>query len=380
MSVNTTAVRWMRREERKTVIGIGWRAFQSPIAAMFLPISLTPHTLVAEDKNGKLMGGAVLKAFRCAGQKVGLVHWIFTDPRQHGTGIGKALLDRAMEWFQEEKCDQIVAAVDGYNSRSWNLFEGKGFRYWSVSEQLHEFEWHWPAMLWGTLHFVDAGHFLLRLRLSRAAAKPGKTSGTGWKALVVTMLLLSLILFLAQVRQGDSSTVNLLELSVGSIAIMSLYVAIRLAGHAVTARTLGFSLQFRPWESGIILTLGIAAAFGWFFPYGGSFYLPKEKFRYNEACPAMGKIVLAGIIPSLLLLGAFVIWSELSSPVWVSSLGTSVGMGFGFFDTLFFFFPFQAMGGGHLWRWNRAVWLVTTMCFAAIAFGLPKGVPLIWSG
>ena len=119
-----------------------------------------------------------------------------------------------------------------------------------------------------------------------------------------------LLFFVAQILV----LVLLLALSLGGIAIMSLYVAIRLAGHAVTARTLGFSLQFRPWESGIILALGIAAAFGWFFP-GGSFYLPKEKFRCNEACPAMGKIALAGIIPSLLLLGAFVIWSELSSSV-----------------------------------------------------------------
>ena len=375
-TLNTVAVRWMRREERKGVLGVGWQAFQ-PIAAMFLSISLTPHTLMAEDKDGKLTGGAVLRAFRCAGQKVGLVYYIFTNPRQHGTGTGTALLDRAMQWFQDEKCDQIVAAVDGYNSRSWNLFEGKGFRYWSVSEQLQEFGWHWPAMLWGTFHFIDVGNFLLRLRLGRAAAKPRKTSRAAWKALVATMLLLSLSALIAQVRWADSNIVSLLELSVGSIAIMSLYVAVRIAGHAVAARVLGLSLQFRPWESGIVVALAIAAAFGGFFPGGGSFYLPKERFRYTEACPAVGKIALAGIIPSLLLLSAFIMSSELFGHIWVTSLGTFVGVAFGLFDTLLFFFPFQAMGGGHLWRWSRAVWLVTTICFAAIMFGLPDGIRLI---
>jgi hypothetical protein len=77
----------------------------------------------------------------------------------------------------------------------------------------------------------------------------------------------------------------------------------------------------------------------------------------------MGKVALAGVIPSLALLAAF---SFLSGRIELARVGAYVGTVFGVCDTFLFFSPFEPLCGGHIWRWNRAVWLAITFLFLAI--------------
>jgi hypothetical protein len=133
--------------------------------------------------------------------------------------------------------------------------------------------------------------------------------------------------------------------------------------------------MFRGWDSGLIMATLLATAFGHFIPaFGGSVYIRQARFNYHRARPVMGKIMLAGIIPSLILFTIFTLWAQLpfATDGIVATLGRYIGVSFGLTDALLFFPPFQSLPAGHLWRWHRAVWFVVFVYFLSIWLILPS--------
>ena len=383
MHQDAVTIRELRPEELDIVRDLGKRAFSSPMG-LSMAATMSPQGLVAEDETGTIIGALTLRTASVGDRKLGIPDWAVVDPQHQGKGIGLALGDQALVWFRQQGCDRVITTgVDGYNSASWNLAHSRGLRYWPVSQQIREFGWRWPKLLFVIPHTIGISTLILQLPLNeQEQPEPPATSGVG--ALVgVTLFLGLFLLLLSRVRGvlwGSMAVSDLLAplnptaVFVGA-GIVAAYVGIRALAHWLTAQALRLPLTFRLWDAGLITATFLAAGLGLFMPgLGGSYYVRQTKFNYTKAYPAMGKIMLAGVAASLALLTVFTVWTGLDGATLgvVMMLGRYVGVSFGLTDTLFFFAPFQALPAGHLWRWRRVVWLVASVCFLGIWLVLPR--------
>jgi GNAT superfamily N-acetyltransferase len=313
---------------------------------LLMAVTMSPQGLVAEDTTGTIVGAFTLRTVSVGKRKLGILDWVVVDPQHQGQGISKTLADQALSWFRQQGCEEVITTgVDGYNSAAWNAAHSRGLRYWSVSQQIREFGWRWLKLLIVIPH-IGVTTFILH-------------SEVLWESIVVQDLL---------------APFNPTVILVG-VGIMAIYISIRTGAHWLAARTLRLPLTFRLWDSGLIVATLLAAAFSGFLPgFGGSFYIRQTRFDYSQARPAMGKIMLAGVVASLALFTVFTLWSGPGTGTLgeITMLGRYVGLAFGITDTLLFFAPFQALPAGHLWRWRRAVWLVVAVGFVGIWLVLPR--------
>jgi len=383
MDRDTVAIRELRPEELGIVRDLGKRAFSLSMG-LSMAATMSPQGLVAEDATGTIIGALTLRTESVGGRKLGIPDWAVVDPQHQGKGIGKALGDQALAWFRQQGCDKVVTTgVDGYNSAVWNMAHSRGLRYWPVSQQIREFGWRWLKLLFVIPHTIGIGTFILHLPLNeQEQLETPATSGVG--ALIgVTLFLGFFLLPLSRVRAVLWRSMVVPDLLVPlnptavfvGAGIVATYIGIRALAHWLAVRALRLPLTFRLWDSGLIMATFLAAAFSVFMPgLGGSYYVRQTRFNYSKACPAMGKIMLAGVAVSLALLSVFTVWTGLGGATLgvITTLGRHVGVSFGVTDTLFFFAPFQALPAGHLWRWRRAVWLVVFVCFLGIWLVLPR--------
>ena len=382
MDKDAVTIRELRSEELGIVRDLGKCALSVPMG-LLMAITASQPGLVAEDTTGTIIGAITLRTISVGNRKLGILDWVVVDPQHQGKGISKVLGDQALIWFRQQGCDKVITTdVDGYNSAAWNAAYSRGLRYWSVSQQIREFGWRWLKLLIVIPH-MGVTTFILHSKLNeQEQPEPTATSGVG-VLIGVTLFLGIFLLPLSRMREvlwasmivpDLLAPLNPTVILVGA-SIMATYMGIRTVAHWMTARALRLSLTFRLWDSGLIIATLLAAAFSGFLPgFGGSFYVRQTKFDYNQARPAMGKIMLAGVAASLALFAVFTICAGLgdSTLAVITTLGCYVGLTFGITDTLLFFPPFQALPAGHLWRWRRAVWLVLSMFFVGIWLVLPR--------
>ena len=62
------------------------------------------------------------------GLKWGQIVSLAVDPDFHHQGTGKALVARAMEWFDEQECEYLEVITDQNNPSAIRTYEGAGFR------------------------------------------------------------------------------------------------------------------------------------------------------------------------------------------------------------------------------------------------------------
>jgi ribosomal protein S18 acetylase RimI-like enzyme len=60
--------------------------------------------------------------------EAGVIHDIIVDPEQRRGGIGRMLLDAALEWFREHHAPRVVLSTAQRNEAGQRLFASAGFR------------------------------------------------------------------------------------------------------------------------------------------------------------------------------------------------------------------------------------------------------------
>lgn len=381
MSTDSVTIRELHPEDLGKVRELGRRAFSLPMG-LLMAATVSPQGWVAQDASGTIIGALTLRIALIGKHRVGILDWAVVDPLYRGHGIGKALLEQALVWMRQQRCDKIVTTgVDGYNSPSWNAAHAHGLRYWPIVQQLRDFRWHWLKLLLVIPH-VGISTFILHLPVNEQEQEPPTTSGV--QALIGVMLFLGFFLLpVSSVRnvawESLAPSALLVPLNPATLlwgAILTgIYLGVRSAGQWLAARTQQLSLTFRLWDSGLMMATLLAVAFGAFMPaFGGGFYIRQSRFNYTRSYPAMGKIMLAGAVPSLALLAVFTLWGKLSptTPGAVAILGQYIGVAFGLTDTVLFFSPFQSLPAGHIWRWRRAVWFMVFVLLLVIGLVLPR--------
>lgn len=349
-------VRPMRQEELTAVRAIS-RQVSLSSTMMFSAMqffSWKPDVLVAEYE-GRLVGGAVLGTYPLPrGRTAGFVSWIFTAPEARGLGAGQRLIEAALELFEARGYQEAGACVEGYNTSSSKLFATRGFGILSPGEQFRRYGWLTP-LVWGhTSHLMDVGHFYWARPRPQGKPRPALQ----W---AVTAILSAGILALALWRQAAFGRVQVPALAAAMVAVPTVY-ALRQLGMVLAAKAQGIRTEYRAWESGLTLGLGLALAFGQWLPAPGSLYPAGDRWTYREVLPRWAPLALAGVLPVLALAWAMwglARWDGLppEARLWVVNLRRMAVLT-AFFDSVMAFFPFVSYNGRRLWDWNRLVWAV----------------------
>ena len=354
-------IRPMKVEEKRDVGAIMRRSFSLTQQWFF---SWSPDVLVAE-LDGKLLGAVVLKTFPLpGGRKGGLIAWIFTAPQARGTGAGQRLTEAALEFFEEQGCDELMACVEGYNTSSSKLFATRGFSILSPGEQFRRYGLGALAMWMHTFHFIDVGHFLW---VRPAATQPDNPVMQWWGNWLVNVL----VYLLAMGRQHGFRQLSLPSL-VRAPLLLTLFLGIRTLSTLWMARRHKLDVRFRAWESGFPLSLLLALAFGIQYPVLGNFYPTSDRWRYRDLLPKLGSMALSGVLPTLALTwGAWALlrFGELGPDLaqWISSVMT-MGLFLTLFDVVLIFFPFVSYNGRRIWDWNKLPWGLVALATVILFF------------
>jgi GNAT superfamily N-acetyltransferase len=343
------------------------RAF-SPIQQAFF--SWKGHVLVAE-REGTLLGGAVLDTFPLAGdRKGGIVLWIFTDPDARGLGAGQALAEGAIAFFENEGCTDMFACVEGHNTSSSKLFATRGFGILSPGAQFRRYGLGTFPMWYHTFHFIDVGHFLWT---RPPAERPDSPMLQWWGVLLMNAVLVWLALW----RQHNFQAFQPLYWLIVPLVLLVFFGARSLAMLAA-ARAQGLRLRYRAWESGFPLGLVIALTMGGLYPNPGGFYPITDRWRYRTWLPQLGPVALAGIAPTLLL--TWGLWAvgklgDLGYRLGPETFGGQVlhialivGVTLSVLDVAMPFFPLASFNGRRLWDWKPWLWGLCTLVTIALFF------------
>ena len=350
--VSDVVIRPMRDDERGTVHAVMRRAF--PLVDQWA-FAWTPNVLVAE-RGGQLLGAIVLRLFTLPhNRKAGSVAWVFTAPEVRGQGLGQRLVEAGLDFFERQRCDEILVTVEGFNTSSSKLFATRGFKILSPGAQFRRYGLATFAV-WAKLsHYFDLGHFLW----VRPAPQASDSPTLQWWGTIVANSLIGLLMLW---RLGDSRAINP-GMWLGLPLVVMVLFGARYLGMGLMARQQELTVRFRTWESGFLLSTAIALLFpGAMYPIPGSVYPTTNQWRYRDLLSKLGRIAFAGTLPILLIVwGAWLIsqLGILSTDInsWLDIL-LLVGKPLILFDIVIPFFPFVSFNGRRLWDWNKGIWAV----------------------
>lgn len=352
-------IREMKSEDKKSVNVVMRKSFPFLARIFFY---FTKDMYVAEV-NGEITGGVFLKTFNVKKDiKAGLVAWIFCSPDFKGLGLGQKLINRGIEFLEEEGCDYIFSTVEGDNTSSSKLFSNRGFVRLSPLEQFRLFGLRIFYIWFKTLHTFDIGYFLWtkgrdKLDRKNESFLLGKT--------VLISTLTAIIMFL-RLRFGLN-----IGVIVSTLLIFILVYGLRILSMFVVARLQGLKTRYKMWESGLLLNLFISLAFGGLVPSPGSLYPRDESWTYRENKKELGimalvsSILLISVLYILKIVLHYNIFPDLRNYI---NISRSITLALIIIDISIPFFPLSSFNGRRIWNWNRIIWLMLFIPIAAQFF------------
>ena len=357
--VNTTnddlRIRAMRDDEEKAVREVMKKAFPFFMRLFF---SVTKETFVAE-KDGALAGGVVTKTFRINRKKKGgLVAFICTNGTARGLGLGQRLLDHALAYFEEQGCDEMFAAVEGTNTSSSKMFLTRGFAPASGGRLIKKYGFNVFRILFRTSHTFDLGHFLWIKPLADYRERPTAQ----W---IANVLLNAVFWTAARTMWRGVASTEMPSIVLSVLVSIVLLLALRDVSTIAGSKLLGIPMQYRLWETGLLLNAVISLVFRGTFISTGAFYPTRKDWRYKDEYARLGTIAAISSFAMLAILyGAFLLQYLLALTPRVSdsvAMLLSVGVIFTIFDILIPIFPFYASNAGRVYHWSKPLWAILAL-------------------
>jgi N-acetylglutamate synthase-like GNAT family acetyltransferase len=115
--------------------GIAFEAFVGMTLAEYVLEAGARGRIWMAEKDGHLLGCTALVL---RGNNLGQIRWVLVDPSARGIGLGKDLVQRALDWSRDMACTRIYLETTNGLPESQSLYEALGFGI--VSNQ--------PAELW----------------------------------------------------------------------------------------------------------------------------------------------------------------------------------------------------------------------------------------
>lgn len=341
-------IRKMKPDERKAVKKVMKKAF--PFLMRFF-VYFTKNVVIAEI-NGLIVGGAILKTFLIdKDRKGGVVCFIFTSPEAKGKGIGQKLTEFGLKFLKDSGCSDIFALVEGDNTSSSKLFSNRGFNLINPVEQIRVYGLKIFHVWINTYHIFDVGHLMWLQREEKIKRKCSYQ-------LLSTLILHTGLFIIMHLRSGSSITYGT---TVTIFATFTMLFGLRILSMLIVAKIQKVEVEFRMWESGIVLNFLITVIFGGFVPSPGSLY-PKEKnWSYREHSRNLGIMALTSsiiLVSILLLLKSFLLLNTL--PDFQSYINTAyiITTGIVILDVSLPLFPLSSYNGRRVWNMSRFAWVV----------------------
>lgn len=326
---------------------------------------ITSNTLVAVD-HGRVVGAVVLKFLETGSRgRTGIVSRIFVAPDYTRRGVGARLRDAALDVFSDNECAHVLANIDRDNTNSTNLFVAAGFDPMGPGSIVSIFGFQSIRILRHTAHILDPGYALF-IRRGKASTPVATQPGLQLVASLVLHIPIVMILLLRILESPQWSPVMTYRLS----AVVALLTLARLSAMWLVARYRGIAVRYHMWESGFLLSAGVAGLFGFLMPVTGSLY-PKESFwSVREFKGPLASMAVAGLIlPAVMVLGAVWATSVVSDPralAWLWWIRRA-GAWFLLTDGLLPMYPFTAYNAARIYRWSRTAWVFTAGFSLAVA-------------
>lgn len=300
-----------------------------------------PKQAIVAVVDGRIVGAIQLKFYRAGGKKVGYFDYAFIHPDYHNQGIGSILYKAAADYLWGQGCDAITALVKDDNVGSWSLLLKNGFVRISVPELVRKFGFIGMLRLYmGTVYNIAIGmDYYVAMRDQQCpSGKGGSTRQIG--AYLLANLFLSLF-FLLEKRENMR-------------AFFAAYGIYLLGGLLIGY--IGTLFSKRRWQFRLNNGGGLVCAFvnyiGGVYPMTGNWYPDRyentDSFRRDMGVQSLSGWIFVMILTLLPMFAA-------DQPL-LHALG-QIGSVFLLYRVITIY-PFEAFGGGRVYRWNKAVFFL----------------------
>lgn len=348
MDLSKVTVRSMKDGEQKEMQKVGRKAFQF-VEALFVG---RPEKAMVAEYEGKIVGGIIYKDLNTRKKRIAYIDEAFVDPDYHGLGIGKKLYTETFDALWKQNYHVLTALVKDDNVGSWKPFQDNGFKRVSVWQMIKEigiagFLKHYLA----TPYLIALGMDFYMCGREHAVREKGKIPLQIFFYFFVNLLLLFPLWIRLYHRDAGSFLWSFLAYG----TLLALFIMSRYAGKIISKNKGKFRLN----QGGSFLLL-LLAFFGNVFFMNANWYPEKyentDEFRKGLAIPEIIKWFLFVLLP------------------WVGMIPNSYCQALGHLAQAFLifiiipFYPFEAFGGGRIYRYKKKLWLVMVIVTAAECF------------
>ena len=342
-------IREMQQSDAKEAVKVARSAF-----------GIVGYVLIRNPKSGvvavvddRIVGGAFYYTKNSGAKKIGVVSFLFSDPKFQGHGIAGKVLDRCIAELWAEGFDGLISYVQDDNVGSWAAFEKRGFVKTSILKSIKALGGSTAIksqlFFTETFAFCVGADFYMALPDKEATKKYERNDKSIIQiALFVLMNLIFLPLLIANAYDP--------VMAISSIACVLAGASI--AGWIGTWFT-GRAWRFRLTQGGFIIT-PLLALFT-FFPMIGNWY----PVKYENTPKFRSDMALNSILVWLFL---FVI---MISNMFIDNL---VLEGMQNVSAILLIYrcipilPFSSYGSGRVYNWNKAVFAIFAIASILLVF------------
>lgn len=345
MDISEIVIRELRKGEEKQVLQIARRAFRS-IEALFIS---TPKTAMVAEYGGKIVGGIIYSIIKSDSKTIAYIDDAFVDSDYQGFGIGKKLYTETFNCLWKHNCDVLTAMVKDDNVASWKLVEDNHFKRVSFNQiikaiGISAFIKHFlktPFMIAVGMDFYMA---------DRENTVKEKSSGSSQLLLFFLANIALLLPLWIKLLINDAN--GFLWSFSAYLTILLLFIGCRYTGKIISKN----SWKFRLNNSGMILPL-ILSVFSNAFLMNGNWYPEKyentDKFRKKLAVPELIKWFVFAVLPLFgFIQNSYCRTLSSFSIIYLILMIIPI-------------YPFESLGAGRIYRYNKKLWLILFIITAA---------------
>lgn len=332
---------------------------------------LQPESTFVAVRSGRVIGGlnAVMYDLQDGRLRMGYLGWLYIAPAERGSGLGRALVSKAIEFLASQGCTDIAACVEGDNPSSFKQLANQGFAPLPLNGQLRRFRGMGTLRVWRhASRFFDMGYVLWHKRIepfsrtherkaehilhASTLVQSGRFLATSSLSLVWWTIVLMRTGMFSELL--DTTIPNGIRLVVAMFPVIA--TAIRLLAMAVAARFLHMPTVFMNWDTAHVAGMASAVLFGWPFPVAGNLYRQGIDWRLSEVERKLGAVAVAGVAADVALFVLLSTYAAESGRLMIPAARYAATLTV--LDACFFFYPFCGFNASRIRRLSKTLWLL----------------------
>lgn len=327
-------IRKIREEEKNEAIELMGRCFPKSYSSIFF---LYPESTFVAIDNGKIIGGINIEIYK-AKVRVGYLGWLYVDAEYRGMKTGQSLLDKAIEYL-DDNVDVICGCIEGDNPSSFkNLANRPGFSIMSLPQQFKTFGIKTFKVWKNASRFFDMGYFMWHKKagVNTAPASLTPCMGKQIASFMLTLLFNTLLFSLMLLKRG--------HLTISSIAIPCIVLSIRTLVEAIVFKIRKVTPIYLGWDTAWFSSI-LSFILPFYFPTPGGVYPKGKDWNLKSMKDTLSLAGLAASIAEalLLLLGFFnKDFISFTLLLFIS-------------DSLFAFYPFCGFSASRIYRDKKRI-------------------------